>query len=306
MIRMRPAASPSPTLPRCAVEGAGTHHTPALAPALALAPAFALALAACGPRAEDYSFLRPEATVPTAAPSEAPTAQMNVIEHDALEPWDEAGAGPLTGIFAVQVLAKMKAIVAVEVRQLYRMRLVQHGSSLRMRMQLCRLTPPKVGSVAELTVPLALESLFRAKPHDNEGDYLTASGTTFAPPPFALDLGVASADDDHDGHPGVTLLAKTLVCEKQEQIFATVRTGATLHGEVKSSDLISGTADPVLDQKVLGTTSPCLAAAATLVITPEPGSTFLAKRTSVALDLDKNGNITCGEIVAAAPTLFAN
>ncbi len=269
----------------------------------AAALALAVALASCGPRADDYPLLRPEATYPSADPFQPPAPEdVNVIEHDPLEPWDETGAGPLTGIFAVEVVAKMKAIVDVEVRQLYRVRLLQRDAAIRVKMQLCRLTPPKVAGVAELIAPAALEALLRAKPIENEGKYL--DGTAFTPPPFALDLGVASADDDKDGNPGVTLHAKVLMCDREESIYATLRTGATLHGTV-AGDAIHGGADPLLDQKVLGTSNPCLGAAASLTITAEPGSSFSAKRATAALDIDKNGNVTCGEIVAAAGTFFA-
>jgi hypothetical protein len=101
------------------------------------------------------------------------------------------------------------------------------------------------------------------------------------------------------------LLAKTVLCERQEQIYAALRAGVTLVGAVKN-DAIAGEATPVLEQSVLGISAPCLSAAANLPIAAQPGSTFAAKRATAAapLDIDGNGNITCGEIVAASATLF--
>jgi hypothetical protein len=260
------------------------------------------AAAACGPNADQYPLVRPDATYPTEGTGGAPPGETNVIEHDPLEPWDETGAGPLTGIFAVQVRAKMHAIVDVEVRQLYRVRLLDRPGTTRVKIQLCRLVPPHLSGLAELDVPVATELLLRAKPTESEGPYLMQASLGL--PAFVATLGAAGADEDGDGHPGVTLDAKTLTCGVPKQIYATVRTGATLHGKAQSKDLITGSANPLLDQTVLGVSDPCLSIAATLKITPLPGSTFTAKRTTPALDIDHNGNVTCGEIVAAAATLF--
>jgi hypothetical protein len=260
---------------------------------------------ACGPRADDYPLLRADAVYPTGPIEDDELKPTNTIEHDPLEPWDESGAGPLTGIFAVQVIAKMKVVIDVEVRQLYRMRLLQQGGGMRVRMQLCRLVLPKVAGVAELTVPLVAELAMRKQASESEGAFLSTDGASFTPPAFAVQLGKSSADDDGDGKPGITLLAKTVLCERQEQIYAALRAGVTLVGAVKN-DAIAGEATPVLEQSVLGISAPCLSAAANLPIAAQPGSTFAAKRATAAapLDIDGNGNITCGEIVAASATLF--
>lgn len=282
---------------------------------------------ACGPSAGDYPFLRPDAGYPDAAGAEAAPDAGNVIENEPLEDWDEIGAGPLTGIFAVEVVARMKVVVEVEVRQLHRMRLLSRGETVRVRAQLCRLAPPALEGIAEITVPIAAEMLLRSKAFESEGPYLSQSdpiGATFSPPPFLALLGASLADpsegplptpedlsgafdEDRDGHPGVTLLAKTLLCEKEEELYAALRTGAGLTATIDGFDELAGAAEPRLEQSVLGYSEPCMAAAAGLAIEPLGGSTFTARRVAPAgpLDLDANGNVTCGEIVAARDTLFS-
>jgi hypothetical protein len=279
----------------------------------------------CGPDADRYPLLRPEATEPDpAALADEDDGPTNFIEDDPLEDWDETDAGPLTGIFAVEVVAKAEVIIELEFRQLLRMRLLQRGRTVRVKSQLCRLLLPTIEGVAELTIPLAVERLLRDKAHESEGEYLSASapiGATFTPSPFRSLVGAAladpvadplptaadptaAADEDGDGNPGVSLSARTLLCDGREQAYVALRTSATLTGVVESARAMAGTLDVTLEQSVLGISAPCMAAAAELEVKVLPGSTFRAVRVGPEHDVDHNGNVTCGEVVAHAPTLF--
>jgi len=286
------------------------------------------ALAGCGPNSDDYPLLRPDAGYPDAAllQEQEDEGQTNFIEDDPLEDWDMTDAGPLSGIFAVQVRISAKVIVEIESRQLLRFRLLQKGAELKLRSQMCRIGLPSVPGVAELEIPLALEMLVRSKDAQHTGDYLSSAdpvGADFAPPDVLVVLGAkltkpatdplptadnlsSALDEDDDGQPGISLLAKTVLCAGKEAAYAALRSGATISGKVESYDRIVGSVKPVLDQSVLGFSDPCMAAAADLPIEILPGSEFEAIRVSDALDLNENGNVTCGEIVAAAPQLFGS
>jgi hypothetical protein len=286
-----------------------------------------LALCACGPSAEDYPFLRPQAGPPVeGAGGEGGAEPTNVIEDDPLEPWDTRGAGPLSGVFAVELAGKAKVVVEVEFRILYRFRFLQRDALVRMRMQPCRLRMPSVEGLAELTVPIALELVMRKKVIDVEGRYLSSPrplGATLSPPELLVVLGAdladpladplptaadptGAVDEDADGEAGVTLRAKTVLCDAEERVFVVLRARNLLTGTVESVDRITGGAQPGLDFSVLGYSHRCLAASADLPIEIVPGSTFRALRTTPPLDLDGNGNVVCGEIVEAAPSLFGD
>lgn len=293
---------------------------------LAMAFACATAGAGCGPDADDYPLLRPDAGPPDpdALLGEGGAPADNFIEDDPLEDWDTSAAGPLSGIFALEVTTTANVIIDLEVRQVYRFRLLQDGASLRVRSQMCRLKLPVVEGLAELTVPLALELLIRSKDSDETGAFLSSEepiGATFTPKPLFLVLGAelaspdvdplptadapASAfDEDGDGEPGITLAAEVVFCQKPEEAYAALRTGATMTGTVEDLDTISGSVEPSLEQSVLGISDECLAAGTDLPIEIVPGATFRAVRVGEELDLNANGNVTCGEIVEAAPSLF--
>jgi hypothetical protein len=291
------------------------------------AAALALSALGCGPSVDDYPLLRPDAEVPD--PSileEEAKGPSNVIEDDPLEPWDETDTGPLTGIFAVEVTVPAKVFVELETRQLFRFRILQRGRQLRTKSQMCRIALPSVDGVAELDIPLELEMLIRAKAVEEEGEHLSseqAVGAQWTPPMVTVVLGADLADpevdplptadnlfnaldEDDDGQPGVTLLASTLLCAEKEAAYAALRAGALIDGTVEDADTISGTVEPVLEQSVLGFSDPCMAAAADLPVEVLPGSSFRAVRTNDEHDVNDNGNVTCGEIVVAAPELFGD
>lgn len=290
--------------------------------------AFAVVAAGCGPDADDYPLIRPDAGPPDpgALEGEGGAPPDNLIEDDPLEDWDTEGAGPLSGIFALEVTTTANVIVDLEVRQVYRFRLLQSGTSLRVRSQMCRLKLPAVEGLAELTVPLALELLIRSKDSDETGEFLSSDepvGATFTPQPLFLVLGADLAapetdplptetdpalalDEDDDGQLGITLAAEVVFCQKPEEAYAALRTGATLAGTVDDLDHLTGSVEPSLEQSVLGISDECLAAGTDLPIELVPGATFRAIRVAEELDLNDNGNVTCGEIVEAAPELFGD
>jgi len=284
----------------------------------------AIALAGCGPDADDYPLLRPDAGIPHGWTPEDGGGAQNWIEDDPLEDWDTTDAGPLSGIYAMELIVNVRAIVEVQARQLGRWRLLQHGRTVRMRSQICRLGMPSVPEVAELSIPLAVEKVLRAKDMEAEGEYLSAEepeGAVLSPPELFTLLGAeladpktdplptaespaAALDEDEDGAPGVTLQATTVLCASPEVLYGAVRSSALLDGTVESADRIVGNADALLEQSVLGYSHDCLAAAAGLTIEILPGNTFQAVRVDMDLDVNEICNVTCGEIVLAAPTLF--
>ena len=180
--------------------------------------------------------------------------------------------------------------------------------------------------VADLAIPLSLEMLFRSKASELQGDYLSAEsavGAAFEPPEMVTVLGAtlgnpltdplpttsnptSAVDEDGDGQLGVTLDATTMLCPEKESLYIALRTVVRLSGTVTSTDLIAGEVGRagLLDQSVLGYSADCMATAAGLAITILEGNTFQARRVGLEYDVNGNGNVTCGEIVQAAPELF--
>lgn len=287
-----------------------------------------LAATACGPQAEDYPFARDsrEAGVDSGVIDGGRDSGDGAATDEPLEPWDETGAGPLTGIWAVGVNLNAKVVIDLQAQQIFRFRLLQHGTSLRIKNQLCQLSLPSVPGVAELSIPPALGTVIRERVTDIEGEYLssaTPADAAFSPPAFLEVIGARLADDvndplpttsapttatddDADGHPGVTLGATTVLCPGPEQLYVALKTGVQLTGTVETSDRISGSVVPTLGQSTLGFSADCMAAAAGIAVETRAGSTFLAKRVGSSEDLDGNGNVGCGEVVAAGPSLFAD
>jgi hypothetical protein len=301
-----------------------------LTPRIALPLLVLSLLAACGPSADDYPYLRDEhdpdggpMTIDAGPPADAGPPD---IPDEPLEDWDTTGGGPLTGIFAVEVTVNLNVVIDIEARQLYRLRILQDGTSLRTKTQPCVIDLPTVSGVAELSLPPALERVLRSKAIEDEGDFLSMAdpvGAIFDPPASALVLGAELAspltdplptmddlatavDEDEDGQPGVTVDARTILCREPEQAYAAIRAIADLSGTVEDLDTITGGVAPGLDQSILATSDPCLAAASTLVITVREGSSFRAIRVGDAEDYDMNGNVSCPEIAYYAAPLFGD
>lgn len=291
-------------------------------------------LLGCGPHAEDIPFVRTERSFEDVSDADVDdtTSLTDITIADVpLEDWDTSGAGPLTGIFAVEAVVRANVgnelvAIPVESRQLYRVRMLQYGQTVRHRTTLCRFVLPSVEGLAELEVPAALELVMQQKTDERETVALTSAepvGATYAPGLGLIMLGAdltdpfndplptsedpeGAIDEDEDGQPGVTMLASTLTCDRQEELYVAIRTGAELIGTVEDIDTIVGDVEPVLDQSVLGYSHDCMAAAARLPITVAEGSTFIAHRVGDNEDLDGNGNVSCQEIAIGAVELFGD
>lgn len=296
-----------------------------------IAPASLAALVCvvgCGPSGDGYAFVRPEGCERSCDDAGTDAGEMvDAGPDDLLEPWDIADAGPLTGIFAVEVMTPARAVtVDLDVRQIYRLRILQRDATIRTKINPCRFSLPSVPGVATLRIPPRLEAVLRATTIEDEGPFLSmadAVGATLTMPPTWVVLGADLAmplvdplptasmldtalDEDMDGYPGVTIEAETALCSSIEEAYIALRTSVTMEGTVVDLDTIAGSVDPTLEQSVLGTSHRCLAAAASLVIEIVEGSSFSALRVGDADDLDGNGNVSCREIALHAPRLFGD
>lgn len=284
-------------------------------------------LLGCGPSSDDYEFVR-EAGCEDGCDPDAGTLDAGppVIPDEPLEPWDEAGAGPLTGIFAVEVITPARAVIDLEVRQLYRLRILQRDDVVRTRINPCRFLLPSVPGVATLTIPPRLETILRAIFVEDEGPFLSSTdpiGATLVTPTSRVVLGARlddpindplptmdmldnQLDQDMDGNPGVTIDVDTALCRMTEEAYVALRTSVRMIGVVEDFDTITGSVEPTLEQSILGISDRCLAAATTLDVEILEGSTFSAIRVGTEEDFDENGNVTCPEIVLHAPRLFGD
>ncbi|HEX7602083.1 MAG TPA: hypothetical protein VF316_10775 [Polyangiaceae bacterium] len=284
------------------------------------------AAAACGPDAASVPLERTTHCPKTGCVDGGPSADAGpvVIPPDPLESWDMTDAGPLTGIFAMESTINARAIVPVELKQIFRLRIVQRGTHIHQKVTLCAFKLPVVPNVATLVIPPAMQALIQTKTTESEGDYLSSDavvGATYAPPsPFVLvganlanaatdplptqsDL-THAADEDGDSHPGVTLLANVVTCGHFEQLYVALRTAVALTGTVLTPNAIEGKMDVRLEQAILGWSDPCLSSAAQINIQIEPKSPFRGQRVGAAEDVDGNGNVSCPELIVNAGNIF--
>jgi hypothetical protein len=304
----------------------------------------AASLVACGPSRDGYAYVRldhcpagidagPEAicdgrdaSIDVGIDTGPTDGGPPIVPDEPLEDWDETGAGPLTGIYAVEVQVLANVVVNLETRQLYRVRMLQHGTSVRVRLQACVIDLASIRGLADLHFTHDAEDAIRGHIIELEGNYLSAAdpiGATFAPPRTFVTIGADLAmpdtdalptmadptlalDEDADGNPGVTIDATAVVCDEPEQVFAAFRASIALSGVVNDVASFDGTVDPSVEQSVLGYTDPCLSVAASLVVTIRPGSMFHARRVGAAEDLDGNGNVSCPEVAWAGGPLFGD
>lgn len=285
-----------------------------------------LLAAACGPDAASVPLERTTHCPKTGCVDGGPLADAGpvVIPPEPLEDWDTTDAGPLTGIFAMESTIRARAIVPVELKQIFRLRMVQRGRRIHQKVTLCAFKLPVVPNVATLVIPPAMQALIQTKTTESEGDYLSSDavvGATYAPPsPFVLvgaSLGnpatdalptetdlTHAADEDTDAHPGVTLLANVVTCGHFEQLYVALRTAVALTGTVLTPNAIEGKMDVRLEQAILGWSDPCLSSAATINIQIEPKSPFRGQRVGPAEDVDGNGNVSCSELIVNAGKIF--
>jgi hypothetical protein len=286
------------------------------------ASAFALA-GACGPKADDVPELRSDHCPVTGCKDASGYGDAEItIPNEPLEPWDTSGADPISGIYAVEARISARVGLVIETRELFRLRLLVHGTHVKQTTTLCALKLPDVQGVATLIVPPKLQALLWTKPIDAEGEFLDSSQSIYQPPESLVVIGAkladpandplptiqdpsTAADEDNDGNPGVTLGAKLVTCPDVEDLYLALRTGATLTGKV-SGNVIQGSADVKLDYSVVGISDPCLQTATTINITVLPGSKFTAKPVGAAEDIDKNGNVSCAEMAIQAADLFGD
>lgn len=289
---------------------------------LAIAAALAT-LFGCGPEASDVPYLRTTRCVGSACADAGAPADggSTAIPYEPLEAWPEE-PGPLGGVFAVEAVVQARAVLEVEARQLFRLRIAQSGTTLRQKTTLCKFLLPSVEGVAELSLPAGLEGVLRSKPVEAAGEFLSRAstvGAAYQPAPSDFVVGTdapfgdplpteddltRAVDEDADGNPGVTLLAQTITCDEPEALFVALRTRVRLDGLVTSRDRIEGDVEVELEQSVVGYADPCLAVAAGIAISVLPGSTFTALRTLPEDDLNGDGNVGCEELLRSAPTRF--
>ncbi|MBZ0120785.1 MAG: hypothetical protein K8H88_27575 [Sandaracinaceae bacterium] len=290
----------------------------------------------CGPSAGAYPFVREagceQGCDPDSGARDAGVADAGppvdagppAIPDEPLEDWDTTDQGPLSGVFAVEVLIPARAVIDLETRQIYRLRLLQRGQDVRVRITPCRFSLPSVPGVATLVIPPRLEEVLRSLAIEDQGQFLSAPdpiGATLAPPRTTIVLGAeltdpvadplptrdaqsSAIDQDTDGEPGVTVGVDTGLCRSPEELYAALRASVALSARIEDVDRFSGTVDPTLDQSVLGVSHRCLNAAASLQIELVDGATFTAVRVGDGQDLDMNGNVSCPEIAWAAVPLF--
>ena len=287
-----------------------------------------LLLIACGPNASNVTYLREAGdhcpVSGCSADAGGADAAPIPIPNEPLEKWDTTNAGPLTGIFAVETTISARVVVPLVLHQLFRLRIVQRGAHVHEKTTLCAFQFPDVKDVAKLAIPNKLQDLLTSKATEADGDFLgnaNVVGATYTPPPFLMIAGAKLAneatdplptstdltnaiDEDADGHPGVTLLANVLGCTAEEQLYVALRTGGVLAGTVQTPDVITGKVNVELDESIVGWSNDCLATAAKIQIHIEPSSPFRAVRVGDDRDLDHNGNVSCPELVFAAPQLF--
>lgn len=272
---------------------------------------------ACGPDPTSVAFLRSDHCPVTGCKDASVGTDATVpILPEPLEPWDVTDAGPLSGIYVVEVDIKARVAVPVQLKQLLRLRILQKGTHIREKTTLCAFKLPVVENVATLVIPPALVTVIQGKGVEEEGEFLSSAtllGAGYAPPPFLVLVGAALAnpeadplptldapqtaiDEDADGHPGVTLFAKVLTCTGDELLYAALRTRGKLTGTVRTPDVIDGKVDVGLDESIVGYSNDCLSTATQLKIQIDPGSPFRARRVSPTDDIDGNGNVSCPEI----------
>jgi hypothetical protein len=293
-------------------------------------------VAACGPDASNDPPVRttekacsPGFCLEASAP---PMTSDSGLGNAPLEPWIDTGYSDVSGVFAM--LAVVDANVAaypVTLRLLFRLRILQIGTSTKQSTTLCAFKLPSVPNLATLVIPPLLQNVIQENSITvTEGPYLSSSGA-YNPPAFLLVLGAKLAnpatdplpsctledsgtyqcsptewDEDHDGNPGVTVDATVFTCPGMapQGLFVSLRTGGTISGKLTGPGTIAGTMQLFDEEVVLGYSNSCLSTATEINPKLKPNSPFTAQRLADEAELDSTGNVTCNDILAKAPALF--
>ncbi|MEO8705300.1 MAG: hypothetical protein ABI867_34980 [Kofleriaceae bacterium] len=123
----------------------------------------------------------------------------------------------------------------------------------------------------------------------------------------ATGIGCA-CDQESDGEPGATLVARNVPAIDLDRVFVTLRTTFSLHGKVHTADLVKGRIDATLETGVLqcrlidGT--PCSAQNVRLVKTLNPIVTPQAGNPSTFRAVRIPAGTTCAEVIATEGVLF--
>jgi hypothetical protein len=289
-------------------------------------------IGACGPSASNYAVERTtDACVPGACleASAPPVATDAGRDNTPLEPWDDSSAGPMSGVYALHtVVTATVGGQEVALQLLFRLRLLQtfNTDQIQQSTTLCALELPSVKNIATLVLPSTLETIMQqASATVAQGKFLSGTGSsqTYTPPPFLLVLGAklddpgndplpslmslaGEWDEDHDGHPGVTIDATVFTCTATQNLYVALRTKGTLSGTLKSSGTIDGTMAVEESESVLGYSDSCLSVAAGIDPMLSPTAPFHAQRLADESALHTSGNVSCGDIVAMAPMLYGS
>jgi hypothetical protein len=124
---------------------------------------------------------------------------------------------------------------------------------------------------------------------------------------LAIGTGCA-CDQEPDAHPGATLIAKNIPAIMIDQVYVALRTTFSLHGQVWSSDLVTGTIDSSLDQGVLAchlaTGAACSAGDVVTVKTLNPTITQQPGNPSTFRSVRVPAQTTCADIITNESMLF--
>ena len=144
---------------------------------------------------------------------------------------------------------------------------------------------------------------------DGSGNFVTCAGDPGATCATATGTGCA-CDQEGDGKPGATLIAHNVPAVKLDEVYATLRTTFSLHGQVWSGDLVEGTVDASLDTGVLGCLemdgSLCIGADLHAVQALNPVVSQQPTNPSIFQSVRVPDGTTCDEIIANQAAIFSN
>jgi len=142
---------------------------------------------------------------------------------------------------------------------------------------------------------------------DDDANFTACSPSPTTPCGTATGLGCA-CDQESDGEPGATLIARNVPAIDLDQVYVALRTTFSLHGKVHTTDLVKGRIDGSLDTGILDCRlldgSPCSVMNVRLVKQLNPVITQLADNPSTFRAVRVTPATTCAEIIANEGMLF--